>query len=126
MTRRPPPDRRAARRWPADDCIWLSSARLRPGPEVTAWDVSEWGARIEAPVRLVPGGRIELVLSGPGWHWSVQATIVHARVCALPEGNGPRYVAGVHFSQHLEVALLREVRPTPRPGGVVLTRVGES
>ncbi len=110
MTRRPGVERRAARRWAADDCTWLSSARLRPGPEVGVRDVSAGGARIDAPVRLVPGSGVELVLSGPGWHWPVQATIVHVQVCALT-GSGPRYLAGLRFSKRLEVALLREARP---------------
>lgn len=116
MNRRPGRERRAARRWAADDCTWLSSARLRPGPEVTVRDVSAGGARIDAPVRLVPGGRVELVLSGPGWHWSVQSIIVHVRVCALA-GDGPRYLAGLRFCGRLEVALLRESRPVPAHAG---------
>lgn len=122
MTRRPGADRRAARRWPADHCVWLASMRLRPGPEVTPWDVSEGGARIDAPVRLVPGNRVEIVLSGPGWHWSVPATVVHVRVCALTAG-GPRYLAGLRFNRRLEVALLREARSRLPLGGVELTRL---
>lgn len=103
-------ERRMARRWAADDCVWLASMRLRPGPEVVPRDLSEGGALIDAPIRLVPGGRVEIVLSGPGWHWSVRAAIVHVRVSALGRG-GPRYLAGLHFARRLEVGLLRECRP---------------
>ncbi|MBP1633515.1 MAG: hypothetical protein H6Q10_89 [Acidobacteria bacterium] len=99
-------DRRAGRRLPAADCAWLSSARLRPGPEVSIEDVSTGGARIDAPVRLLPGCRVELVLSGPGWHWAVEAVVVHASVSGLT-GHGPRYLAGLRFARRLEVALLR-------------------
>ncbi len=103
-------ERRKARRWQAQDCMWLSAARLRPGPDVLVCDVSAGGARVDAPVRLVPGGRVDLVLSGPGWQWSVAASVVHVRVCALAT-EGPRYLAGLRFSRRLEIELLREARP---------------
>jgi hypothetical protein len=116
VNRRAARERRASPRLPAEDCIWLSSARLRPGPEVVLTDVSEGGARVEAPVRLVPGGHVELVLSGPGWQWSVRAAVVHARVSGLT-ARGPRYLAGLQFAQRLEVSLLRGARPQPARAG---------
>jgi len=98
MTRRAHGERR---REPRLACDWLSGARLRPGHDLEVIDLSSGGALVEAPIRLLPGSRVEIVLAAPDWHWKVLAYVVRCEVWDL-SGHGARYRAGLRFGERME------------------------
>jgi hypothetical protein len=75
--------------------------RLPPGREAVLLNVSQEGACIEAPSRLLPGGRIEVHISTVGWSWRGRATVKRCRVSALVPDHGVRYTAALQFDPPL-------------------------
>jgi hypothetical protein len=68
---------------------------------VNVIDLSPGGALVEAPIRLLPGARVELVLAAKERQWMLHAEVLRCRVSGLsPEG--PRYRAGLRFVRRFE------------------------
>lgn len=75
--------------------------RLLPGREAVLLNVSQEGACIEAPSRLLPGGPVEVHISTAGWVWRGRATVKRCRVSALVPDHGARYLAALQFDPPL-------------------------
>lgn len=94
-------ERRRGDRQPAGACAWLSSARLRHGPDLLIVNLAEGGALVEAATRLLPGSSVELYLAAPGWRWFAAARVLRCGVSALVPEQGVRYRAALQFQRPL-------------------------
>ena len=95
-------ERRSWRRRGREDCHWLSQARLRHGLELRVLNLGPGGALVEAPARLLPGSRVELHLTAPGWGWCAGARVLRCQVAALLPEHGVRYRAALQFERPME------------------------
>jgi PilZ domain-containing protein len=78
----------------------ISQARVRPGHEASVIDISADGARIETPLRLLPGRHVELHLERGDQLTAVRARVLRCHVTrVLP--SRVSYCAVVGFDQPL-------------------------
>ena len=82
------------------DVHGISQVRVRPGHEASVIDISADGARIETPVRLLPGRHIELHLERGDQLTAVRARVLRCHVArVLP--SYVSYCGAVGFEQPL-------------------------
>ncbi len=96
-----PVERRVSRRVEVGALSGVVHLRLPPGREATLVNVSQEGACIETASRLLPGGRVEVHMSTPGWNWRGRATVNRCHVSALVLEKGARYLAALQFDTPL-------------------------
>lgn len=96
--------RRAERLSPASAHL-TDTGRLRTGHELRVLDISTTGVRIEAPVRMQVGGRIELCLTENGTDQKLVVTGV-ARRCYVASLDPLVYTGAVEFDQALDLTAL--------------------
>ena len=101
--------RRAARRVPAAEEP-LARFRLRAGGELTVLDLSNVGALVEGPSRLLPGTRVDVhVITGEGREL-VRSRVVRAFVSTLT-ADLVRYRGALAFDTPVDTSLVRRVPP---------------
>jgi hypothetical protein len=87
--------------------------RLLPGRDASLVNLSRGGALIELESRVLPGTRVEIMLSVPDWRWTGRARVLRCHVSALVREDGVRYRAALQFDA-----------PMPRDGRVISASAG--
>jgi hypothetical protein len=96
-------ERRGCQRHDGTECRWITSARLRPGRDVTLLNLSSRGAQVEAASRLLPGTSVELQLAALDRRWLRSAQVLRCHVSALVPEGGVRYRAALRFDEALDL-----------------------
>ena len=86
--------------------------RLRTGSELAVVDISDLGAQVEGPARLLPGTRVDIHVIARDGRVLMRSRVVHAFVCAL-RADGIRYRAGVVFDRPIDSAPFGYPVPSP-------------
>jgi hypothetical protein len=76
-------ERRTGPRRPVDAAETIAHVRLRAGRELMMVDVSDGGALVEGPARLLPGTHVEAHIVTSGGRLLVRSRVVRAQVCSL-------------------------------------------
>jgi hypothetical protein len=102
-------DRRAYKRIPATELMWLQVARIRNGPEVRLVDLSAGGALVETDERMAQNadGLLELI----GDHRESVCSFRVLRWESMESRPGSRYRGACAFTQPVDVDAL--MRPDP-------------
>lgn len=96
---------------PADDEP-LSRVRLRAGRELAVLDLSNTGALVEGPARLLPGTRVDVhVVTGDG-RTLVRSRIVRAWICDL-SAEKVTYRGAIAFEQAIDTSCARASETAP-------------
>jgi hypothetical protein len=91
-------ERRGASRVAPEERGWRRTAVLRPGLEVDILDLSPGGARLSSMVRLKPGGRAELHVTGTA------RRVIAGRIsrCRVIQLMPLRYEGAMVFDERLD------------------------
>jgi len=101
--------RRSARRRPADDEP-VSRVRLRAGRELTVVDVSNAGALVEGPARLLPGTHVDVHVVTKDGRTLVRSRVVRAYVCHV-QADLVRYRGAIAFDRAIDASAAGYVIP---------------
>jgi len=107
--------RAAARRTPAPDEP-LSCARLRTGGELTVVDISDAGALVESPTRLLPGTHVEVHVVTREGRTLVRSRVTRASVHAIT-ADTLRYRAALAFERWVNSTSHRVMTTQNPPSG---------
>ncbi len=105
----PPSDRRAHRRFAAEELVGLRAARIKHGPQVRLVDCSAGGALIESEVPLRPDSEATLELIGDAQRSIVPFRVVRCHVSAAE--SRLLYWGACAFTRLLELDDLLRPRP---------------
>jgi len=94
-------DRRHCPRRIPDDREPLALIRLRAGRDLGVVDVSDNGALVEGPTRLLPGTRVEVHIVGRAGRVLVRSRVVRSWVYSL-EADRVKYRSGLAFEQRVD------------------------
>jgi len=97
------PDRRAARRRPPEGDEPLSRVRLRAGRELAVVDVSDGGALLEGPARLLPGTHVDVHIITSDGRTLVRSRVVRAYVHHL-DAQLVRYRGAIAFEHAIDTS----------------------
>jgi hypothetical protein len=96
-------DRRAAKRRAPQGDEPLSRVRLRAGRELAVVDVSDGGALVEGPARLLPGTHVDAHLVTSDGRTLVRSRVVRAYVHHL-DAQIVRYRGGIAFERPIDTS----------------------
>ena len=96
--------RRAIRRVPAQDEP-LSAVRMRAGRELTVVNLSDLGALVEGPARLLPGTHVEIHVMTPEGRTLVRSRVTRAYVCHV-DAESVRYRGALAFDRPVDTRLV--------------------
>jgi hypothetical protein len=108
-------DRRAHRRIPAAELLWLQVARIRNGPQVRLVDLSEGGVLLEADTRLPRNSSGLLELVGDGREAVCSFRVL--RWQPSPGNRAAQYLGACTFTEPLDLESL--LHPAPADAGHV-------
>jgi hypothetical protein len=86
------------------------AARLRTGSPLRVLNTSPDGMLVESPARLLPGGRVDLVLQSGATHEQAPWVVVHSRVGCIRGNSDLRYRAGLRRATGSDYPQRREPR----------------
>jgi len=111
--------RGAPRRTPADDEP-VSRVRLRAGRELAVVDVSNGGALVEGPARLLPGTHVDVHIVTKDGRTLMRSRVVRAKVHYL-DAAVVLYRGGIAFERSIDISAAGYVVPDvlagQRPNG---------
>ena len=96
-------DRRAARRRTPEGDEPLSQVRLRAGRELAVVDVSDGGALVEGPARLLPGTHVDVHVVTRDGRTLVRSRVVRAYVHHL-DAHSVRYRGAIAFERAIDTS----------------------
>lgn len=101
----------------------LSRVRLRAGDELQVINVSDTGMLVEGDLRLLPGGSVDVHVTGRSGCEVVRGSIARAYVSAL-KPDGVRYRAAVAFERRLDTGSPEYAVLTTARGDVLVAGSG--
>lgn len=105
----------------------MSRVRLRAGRELTVVDLSNAGALVEGPARLLPGTHVDVHVVTRDGRTLVRSRVVRAYVCHI-RADAVRYRGAIAFDRAIDTSAAGYVIPevlaapssssgSPYPGG---------
>lgn len=76
-------ERRASVRCAPATTLWAPNATLRPGHDITIVNLTTSGLLVRTRVRVLPGKRVDLQLTGEGKRHSAAGRVLRCRVAGL-------------------------------------------
>jgi hypothetical protein len=91
----------------------VSRVRLRAGRELAVIDLSNWGALVEGPTRLLPGTHVDVHVVTKDGRSLVRSRVVRAYVCHV-QADMVRYRGAIAFDRAIDTSAVGYAIPEVR------------